>query len=171
MAKVLSTDYTSLYTRLNSVRSKFGLSTYSIPSISGKVLALQNNSLSSLMQSSYTDIKNRGYSSTIPVPNTFAVSAGTLLKYNSTVAIAQSNLTQWENTCANYSNHSDYGDYRDYNDDSDDSDNSNRSKYGSDWIAVGSYNEDNNTDGCSSQGGPSNYYNGSDHSDRSCRFN
>ena len=29
----------------------------------------------------------------------------------------------------------------------------------------------NNTDGCSSQGGPSNYYNGSDHSDRSCRFN
>ena len=161
MAKVLSTDYTSLYARLNSVRSKFGLSTYSIPSINGKVLASQNNSLSSLMQSSYTDIKNRGYSSTIPIPNTFAVSAGTLLKYNSTVAIAQSNLTQWENTCAH---HSDYGDH------SDDSDDGDRSKYGSDYIEVGTYHEDNNTDGCSSQGGPSNYYNGSDHSDQSCRL-
>lgn len=162
MAKVLSTDYTSLYTRLNSVRSKFGLSTYSIPSINGKVLASQNNSLSSLMQSSYTDIKNRGYSSTIPVPNTFAVSTGTLLKYNSTVAIAQSNLTQWENTCANYSN---------YGDDSDDSDNSNRSNYGSDYTAIGSYNEDNGGEGCNSDTGPSNDYNGGNYSDRSCRWN
>ena len=111
--KVLGTDLSGFYTRLNQVRSKANLSSYSVPSKAGSTAKSSDiQTLDSYLNSTASSIK------WISKTSIGTYSAGTKIS-NSLKTNITSLLNNWYNTCFHNSNYTDFDDNGDFGHDDD----------------------------------------------------
>ena len=121
--RVLASDINSYYSRLNNIRSKFGLGAVGVPSI----VSMQTNVLSEQIKTyddKMTETANSRSQYISKNLSTGDLSQGAVTKRSTDVNIKQM-LTTWESTCYHRSDYSDRSNDGDYGDRSDDTINNN----------------------------------------------
>lgn len=136
---VKKTDIDSYYTRLNNIRSKFGLSTVTEPEIIQNQTSVLSKDIKSFDQS-MTDTANSRSQYITKDLSTGNLDPGYPTMYQTDLNIKQM-LTNWENTCYHRSDYTDYSDRDTYSDYYDDTDHNQNDKYENERSSDGSYRE------------------------------
>lgn len=136
-ATVNKSDIDSYYTRLNNVRSKFGLGQVSGPTITQNVSPVKSEEIKTFDQAMADTATQRAsyISKDLPTGN---LDPGYPTLEQTDVNI-KSMLTTWEAACYHRSDHTDYSDRDTYSDYSDDEDHNQNDKYENERTADENY--------------------------------
>lgn len=108
MPNVLASDILGYYSRLNSIRSKFGLGQVSAPTITANITNVTSNQIKTF-DNYMTDTANRRPAYITKDLTTGNLEVGQPTMYETDFNIRQM-LTTWEGTCYYRADYSDYGD-------------------------------------------------------------